>query len=128
MKTYTHLMDNLYTHNTIFIQLLRDLLIVFNGVNYAALNKEDGTGKSFIPKNDELIEIDISAYHPTLIAKLINYKFEEEDIHQHFADLYGVDYKKSKELTFKQLYGGVFKQYENIEFFAKTKKFIEGIT
>ena len=97
----------------------------FNGVNYAALNKEDGTRKSFVPKNDELIEIDISAYHPTLIAKLINYKFKEEDIHQHFADLYGVDYKKSKELTFKQLYGGVFKQYENIEFFAKTKKFIE---
>ena len=97
----------------------------FNGINYAALNKENGARKSIIPKNDELIEIDISAYHPTLIAKLIGYKFEEEDIHQHFADLYGVDYKKSKELTFKQLYGGVFKKYEHIEFFARTKKYIE---
>ena len=83
----------------------------FNGINFAALNKENKSRKSFIPDNDEFVEIDISSYHPTLIAKLINYKFEEEDIHKHFAELYGVDYQKSKELTFKQLYGGVFKQY-----------------
>ena len=39
--------------------------------------------------------------------------------------MYEVDYQKSKELTFKQLYGGVFKKYEHIEFFAKTKKYIQ---
>ena len=97
----------------------------FNGINFAALKKEGGVRKTFIPENDELLEIDISAYHPTLIAQLIGYKFKEKDIHQHFADLYGVDYQKSKQLTFKQLYGGVFKEYEHIEFFAKTKKYIQ---
>ena len=96
----------------------------FNGINYAALNKDNGARRTFVPKNDDLVEIDISAYHPTLIANLIGYKFEEEDIHQHFADLYGVSYKESKELTFKQLYGGVFKEYSHIEFFKKTKKYI----
>ena len=80
---------------------------------------------SFVPKNDELVEIDISAYHPTLIAGLVGYEFGDVDIHQHFADLYEVDYKKSKELTFKQLYGGVFKEYEHIEFFKKTKQYIK---
>ena len=125
MKIYTHLMENLYTHNTTFIQLLKDLLIVFNGINYAALNKDNGSRRTFVPKNDELVEIDISAYHPTLIAGLVGYEFGDVDIHQHFADLYEVDYKKSKELTFKQLYGGVFKEYEHIEFFKKTKKYIK---
>ena len=39
--------------------------------------------------------------------------------------MYKVDYKKAKELTFKQLYGGVFKQYEHLEFFSKVKKYTE---
>jgi hypothetical protein len=39
--------------------------------------------------------------------------------------MYKVDYKKSKELTFKQLYGGVFKQYKDLEFFKKIQKFID---
>jgi hypothetical protein len=96
----------------------------FGGVNFAALNKENGCRKSFISKNDKLIEIDISAYHPTLAASLINYTFNDGDIHKSFAKMYGVDYKKSKELTFKQLYGGVFKQYQHLEFFSKIQIYI----
>ncbi len=91
----------------------------FKGVNYAALNKENGSRQSFIPRNDFLFEIDISAYHPTLLAKLVSYDFVEEDIHAAFAEMYGVDYKKAKELTFKQMYGGVFDQYKDLEFFKK---------
>jgi len=97
----------------------------FNGVNYAALNKENGCRKSFIPSNDFLYEIDISAYHPSLSCRLVNYSFPTVDIHEHMAKLYNVDYDKSKELTFKQLYGGVFKQYEHLEFFSKVKQYIE---
>ena len=96
----------------------------FGGVNFAALNKENECRKSFISKNDKLIEIDISAYHPTLAASLINYTFNDGDIHKSFAKMYGVDYKKSKELTFKQLYGGVFKQYQHLEFFSKIQTYI----
>ncbi len=96
----------------------------FNNVNYAALNKENGCRKSFIPRNNRFVEIDISAYHPSLSARLIDYDFAGVDIHSHFASLYGVDYKKSKELTFKQLYGGVFENYKGLEFFQKIEKYV----
>ena len=97
----------------------------FRGVNYAALNKDNGCRKSFIPQNDKFVEIDISAYHPSLAARLIDYEFPTSDIHEHFASMYNVDYQKAKELTFKQLYGGVFDNYKNLEFFSKIEKFVK---
>ena len=100
----------------------------FGGVNYAALDKKSGCREAFIPDNDFLLEIDISAYHPTLAAQLVDFDFGEGDIHQAFADMYGVDYKKAKELTFKQLYGGVFKEYKDLEFFKRVEKYIEDIS
>ena len=96
----------------------------FKNVNYAALNKENGCRKSFIPRNSRFVEIDISAYHPSLAARLVNYTFPTSDIHSHFASLYNVDYKKSKELTFKQLYGGVFENYKELEFFKRIEGFV----
>ena len=72
----------------------------FGGVNFAALNKDNGCRQVFIPKNEKLLEIDISAYHPTLAASLIGYTFDSGDIHKSFAKMYGVDYQKAKELTF----------------------------
>lgn len=96
----------------------------FNGVNYAALNKENGCRKSFIPRNDKFIEIDISAFHPNLAANLVDYNFPTNEIHEHFAALYKVDYAKAKELTFKQLYGGVFEQYKNLEFFKRIEEYV----
>ena len=99
----------------------------FGGVNYAALNKENGDRKSFIPRNDLLFELDISAYHPTLLAKLVGYDFGDEDIHMAFAEMYGVDYQKAKELTFKQMYGGVFEQYKELEFFKKMKVYTDDL-
>ena len=96
----------------------------FNGVNYAALNKDNGCRKSFIPRNNKFIELDISAYHPTLLGLLVGYDFGEEDIHKSFAKMYDVDYQKSKELTFKQLYGGVFDNYKDLPFFKATSEYI----
>ena len=97
----------------------------FGGINFAALNKENGEREAFIPHNDFYLDMDISAYHPTLLGKLVSFEFPEGDIHQSFAEMYGVDYKKAKELTFKQLYGGVFKQYEHLEFFKKVKEYTD---
>ena len=68
----------------------------FKGVNYAALNKENGQRECFIPRNDNFIEFDIGAYHPTLLAKLVGYDFGNKDVHMAFAEMYGVDYKKQK--------------------------------
>jgi hypothetical protein len=96
----------------------------YDGINYAALNKENGCRKSFIPRNDMFVEYDISAYHPTLSGMLVDYDFGDNDIHKAFASMYGVDYNKAKELTFKQLYGGVFDQYKDLPFFKATSEYI----
>ncbi len=96
----------------------------FNGVNYAALPKDNGCRKSFIPRNDVFFEFDISAYHPTLSARLVGYDFGKGDIHENFAKMYNVDYAKAKELTFKQLYGGVFDNYKDLPFFKATSEYI----
>ena len=96
----------------------------FNGINFAALNKDSGARKSFI-SNYGFVELDISAYHPHLASRLVSYNFGDMDVHQAFADLYGTSYKEAKELTFKQLYGGVFKEYAHLEFFQKITKFID---
>ena len=96
----------------------------FGGVNYAALSHKDGSRKSFIPHNDIFVEFDIGAYHPTLAAMLVDYDFGSGDIHQAFADMYKVDYAKAKELTFKQLYGGVFDNYKDLPFFKATSEYI----
>ena len=97
----------------------------FNGVNYAALNKDTGARQCFIPRNDLLVELDISAYHPSLLANLVGYDFGGGDVHAAFAEMYKVDYKKAKELTFKQLYGGVFEQYKDLEFFKKVQVYTD---
>jgi len=95
----------------------------FNGVNFMALPKDSDVKKEITPRNDVLVEFDISAYHVVLAAKLVGYDFGGIDIHSHFSKLYNVDYKKAKELTFKQLYGGVFEEYKNLEFFKKIEAY-----
>ena len=50
------------------------------GVNYAALNKENGCRKSFTSRHSRgmLIEFDYDAYHVRLIADIIDYKSPDE--------------------------------------------------
>ena len=99
----------------------------FKGVNYAALNKTNNSRESFIPRNDVFVEFDIGAYHPSLLANLVGFNFMGKDIHTAFAEMYEVDYKKAKELTFKQLYGGVFDQYKDLEFFQKVQVYTDNL-
>ena len=124
---YFHPLDSEYVHTQFNLKTTTTRPSnKFKNVNYAALNKENGCRTSFIPRNDKLVEIDISAYHPSLAARLVNYNFPTSDIHSHFASLYKVDYKKAKELTFKQLYGGVFKEYKELEFFKRIEEYVSG--
>lgn len=104
----------------------------FNGVNFLAIPKEDGYRDCFIPKNDIFVEFDFDAYHLRLIAKLINYKFTETSIHETLGKRYfqktelsQEEYRKSKEITFRQLYGGIEDQYKDIEFFSLLNSYIE---
>jgi len=96
----------------------------FNGVNFAAINKDNGARRSYISSHG-YIEFDISAYHPTIVGRLLAYDFGVPDVHQAFADLYQTSYQEAKEITFKQLYGGVFKEYEHLEFFQQVKEFVD---
>ena len=99
----------------------------FGGINFSALNKENGERECFIPRNDIFLEMDISAYHPTLLANLLHYTFECDDIHMAFAEMYGVDYKQAKEITFKQLYGGIWKEYRELDFFKKVQAYVDDL-
>jgi hypothetical protein len=99
----------------------------FNNLNFSALNKDNGERKCFIPRNDFFFEMDISAYHPTLLANLLEYTFTDGDIHSSFAEMYGVDYTRAKEITFKQLYGGIWKEYEDLEFFKLVKSYTDDL-
>jgi hypothetical protein len=53
----------------------------FNGINFAALNKENGARRSFISSHG-FMEFDISAYHPHLAARLVAMDFDGQDVHQ----------------------------------------------
>jgi hypothetical protein len=99
----------------------------FNNLNFSALNKDNGERECFIPRNDAFIEMDISAYHPTLLANLLDYTFSSDDIHGNFAQMYNVDYAKAKEITFKQIYGGIWKEYEDLEFFRKVRAYTDDL-
>jgi hypothetical protein len=99
----------------------------FGGINFSTLNKDNGERECFIPRNGFFIEMDISAYHPTLLANLLGYDFGDVDIHSSFAQMYGVDYAQAKEITFKQLYGGIWKEYRELEFFQKVQSYIDDL-
>jgi len=87
------------------------------GVNYAALNKKTGERSAFVPTNDYFVEFDVKAYHPVLVSQLIGYKFDDADVHQSFANMYGVSREKAKEITFQQFYGRVFAKYKDLSYF-----------
>ena len=65
-----------------------------------------------------------------------NYKFPDEvtSIHEYLGKLYfkkdqltEEEYKESKSISFRQLYGGVEKKYKDIEFFKQMDDFIDKI-
>ena len=100
----------------------------FGGINFAALNKKDDTRKSFVSRfgeNGILFDIDFQACHPHLIAKLIGYKVPADlNIYEYLGQQYfnkqeltDEDIANSKLLTFKQLYGHVDTEYQNIPYF-----------
>ena len=112
---YSQQIINTNILNIIFILPQVDQVIAFGGINFAALNKSDGTRKKYISRygdNGCMIEMDYDAYHLRLIAEIVGYEFPEGSVHQYLADQYGVDYDKSKSLSFKYLYGEI--PYMNI--------------
>ena len=99
----------------------------FGGINFAALNKKDGSREQFISryKNGVLVEMDYDGYHLRLIADRIGYEFPQGSVHEHMAKLYGVDYNEAKSLSFQYLYGYIPDEIKRSnEYFSKVNQYI----
>jgi len=108
----------------------------FGGINFAALPKEDSTRECFVSRFEDgvLLELDFNSYHPRLIADIIGYNFGDADVYSHLAQHYHntdqpteAQIVQAKEDTFRQLYGGIRKEYLNIPFFQATNAFSKEI-
>ena len=100
----------------------------FNGINFAALNKENGCRKSIIPRNDKLVEIDIRAYHPTLLSKLAGFDLGDIDIYSYLQNTLQVETRDdAKKLVLQQMYGGISPKYRDIDYFKKVQQYVDDL-
>ena len=107
----------------------------YGGINYAALNVEDGTRKCFCSRWGEdgaIVVIDYTAFHPRIVSYLTNYSIADgTDIYEYLSRLYfkksevdEIDIKEAKKITFRQFYGGIEDKYSHIKYLANLKSFI----
>lgn len=102
----------------------------FANVNYAALNKQDGTRKRFVSrfgKDGMLVEVDLSGFHLFLIYLLLKRTFPT-NVYLELGKLYfGKDELTKEEVaqakvqTFKQIYGSISPEYWEVEPFNSIK-------
>jgi hypothetical protein len=79
-----------------------------------------------MPENDMFIEMDFQGYHPRLIGEMVNFNFpKDRNTYDLLGELLGVTQQEAKELTFKQLYGGVWSEYQSKPFFEKVLSYID---
>lgn len=100
----------------------------FGGINFAALNKSDGSRDSFISRysSGSLVQMDFEAYHLRLMANELGVVLpSEQSIHTELAKIYfnATDiteemYTESKRRTFEVMYG-MSKETYNFELFEK---------
>lgn len=120
--------DRIYTSYNLY-NLTSRPSNTFNNINFAALQKN--TRSSFIPSNDVLIEFDFDGYHPRLIGHHININFKNQPVHKTMAEWYfnnsnpsEDEIKQAKNLTFKQIYGGIDEKYLDISFFFHVNEWV----
>lgn len=103
----------------------------FNGINFAALNKGDGSRGIIKPSlSNMLVEMDYKAYHPRILSKIIGYDLDQvDDVYEYLACQY---YQKDtfeeheldniKEVVFKCIYTDGFKDI-TVPFFKKVQRY-----
>ena len=104
----------------------------FGNINFAAINKKDGSRQAFIPQNDQFFMIDFDSFHLHLISRIIKFKFAEKNLHSYLGKYYfgketldDWEYDEAKKLNFKYLYGGIPRDIrEAIPFFAEVNKYV----
>ena len=106
----------------------------FGGINFAALNKETGQRTPFVSRfgeNGFMMSFDYDAYHLRLLADLIDFQFPNNvSVHEYLGTFYfskpiltEEEYLESKSISFRQLYGGIAKEYLDIPFFSKVHEY-----
>jgi hypothetical protein len=106
----------------------------FDGINFAALNKEDGSRAAFVSRfgeNGFMMSFDYDAYHLRLLAELVDYSFPVNcSVHEYLGKFYfdkseltRDEYNEAKSISFRQLYGGIGKEYLEIPFFEKVYEY-----
>jgi hypothetical protein len=85
------------------------------GINYAALNKTDGSRDVFV-SDGIYLQMDYNAYHPRLIGKLVKFDLPEGNVHEWLAEQYGCDVNEGKGITFRLLYGGIDDDFRQIPY------------
>jgi hypothetical protein len=99
----------------------------YNSINFAALDKNNGERACYRPTNDKFIEFDIQGYHPRILGDMIGFNFGDKNTYELLGELLGVSAQEAKELTFKQLYGGVWGEYRDQPFFRDIVTLTDGI-
>ncbi len=104
----------------------------YGGINFAALNKSDGTRQSFISRYGEdglLIQFDYEAFHLRLVAAQMGYRLPETSVHTFLAQQYygkaevtPEEYEASKARTFALMYG-MNEDLGGVEFFHKVRQY-----
>ena len=98
----------------------------FNNINFAALNKDNGERRCYKPEFDKFVELDFQGYHPRLIGEMVEWHFpNDKNTYELLGQLLNVTQQEAKELTFKQLYGGVWADYVDKPFFKQVNMFID---
>lgn len=103
----------------------------FGGVNYAALNKHDGSRDKYVSRfgeNGTLVQFDYEAFHLRLLANSIGYQLPTTSVHRYLAEQYygktditPEEYDASKARTFALMYGHG-EDTDKIEFFTKVRE------
>lgn len=112
----------------------------YSKLNLLALDKKNGVRKFFVSRFKEeggiLYQFDYSSFHLKLISLLIDeWNIDITNLHKYLGnkinpliDLEDDDnYQNMKGLIFKQIYGGVSKEYLHIDFFKKLNIFTDSL-
>jgi len=104
----------------------------FGGINFAALNKNDGSREKFVSRfgeNGTLVQFDYEAFHLRLAGKLMDYYLPPTSLHKYLAQQYygnltitKEQYDESKARTFALMYGQS-DDTGGVEFFQKIKEY-----
>lgn len=106
----------------------------FGGINFAALNKNDGSREVFDSRYGDdgiLIQLDYEAFHLRLVANQLQYDLPKTSVHRYLAEQYyntnditDDQYETSKQRTFALMYGSS-DDVGNVPFFRAVKQYTD---